>query len=240
VGAEEARARAHVASCEACARFFAQDRGLLDALERLRQVRAPLEVRERIFRSLAEARAGGIPGVEPEGRTRARWTPWVAGFATAAAVAASVVATLATRVSPVASDTNVAVAQDYLRRTVGEDYLDTSDPHEVSRFIERELGLILSPLTADGLSVERVEICLLDGKRGAMILYRVRDEKVSHYVVPAGGAGTRAPTVARERAGTGGEALPMVTWSASDVNQALVGAVSPDELLALARRATGH
>jgi len=238
VGAEEARARAHVASCGACARFFAQDRLLLDALEGLREVRAPLKVRERIFQSVAAARAGEIHSSGPEGRTQARWTPWVAGIATLAMAVGSVVAAVGTGVPPAAPDTNDAVAQDYLRRTVGEDYLDTSDPHEVSRFLERELGLIVSPLQADGLSVERVEICLLGGTRGAMIMYRIHGENVSHYLVPTHAAREQAPAVARERAGRGGGTLPMITWAAPDVKQALVGAVSPEELLALARSVT--
>ncbi len=152
----------------------------------------------------------------------------------------SVVVAVGTATHSAGPDMNGAVAQDYVRRTVGEDYLDTSDPHEVSRFIERELGLILSPLQADGLVLERVEICLLDGKRGAMIRYRIHGEKVSHYVVSATVTRAQAPAVAREQAGIGGEALPLVTWAAANVNQTLVGAVSPDELLALARTATGR
>jgi len=122
---------------------------------------------------------------------------------------------------------------------VGEDYLDTSDPRDVSLFLQRELGLVLSPLQADGLALERVEICLLDGTLGAMIRYRIHGETVSHYIVPTDAAREKAPVVELERAGKSGETLPVVTWAASDVKQALVGAVSPDVLLALARSATG-
>lgn len=238
LGDVEATARAHVSDCPACARYFAQDRSILDALHALRQERAPLEVRERVFRALAEARSGEVSAGPSHRRTQTRMTPWIATGAGLVLVAGSLLAALGNQLRSGTADTRGVVVDDYLRRAVGEEYLDTSDPRAVTHFLERELGTVLSPLEMDGLTVERVEICLLDGIRGAMIQYRMNGERVSHYIVPTTTARRRAPAVAQDRPGSAGETLPVVTWAVPAIEQALVGAVSSAELLALARVAS--
>lgn len=233
---DETQARSHVASCAACARFLAQDRTLLDALDTLRGERAPLEVRERIFQALAAARTGAPH--HTRGRSQARMTSWAGAAVGLSLILGSAVVALGARSRSPTPTTQGAVAEDYLRRTVSEDYLDTSDPREVVRFLERELGTVLSPLHGEHLTILRVEICLLDGTRGAMILYLMNGERVSHYIVPTRQTRARAPAMAQGQVGRPGETLPVVTWATSAVEQALVGAVDPRDLLALARTAT--
>ena len=124
---------------------------------------------------------------------------------------------------------DAAFVEDYLRRAVGEDYLESSDPEEIAHFLRRELGLESSLLNLAGLLPTRVEICLLEGRRGAMIVYHGSSGRsVTHYLVPKL-AGERPPRVAREHGG-----LTVVTWSTDTLEEALVGEVPPRELLDLA------
>lgn len=236
VGDEVAAARSHVDRCPDCKEFFAQDRGLLDTYYRFQQLRAPREVRERVFEALAQARATASPP------SAARWTAWarrpyVAAVAVTIAVGTAVGLAMALG-GPDAAATapadESAYIDDYLRRAVSRDYLETGDPAAITRFLERELGMDLRPLSVEGLRPRRVEICLLDGLRGAMIEYVVEGRVVSHYLLPRAGLAERPPAL-RERSGP--RALPVVTWAAPSVEQALVGDLSGERLLGLAREA---
>jgi hypothetical protein len=123
--------------------------------------------------------------------------------------------------------------EDYLRRAVGQDHIETDDPAEVQRFLERELGLRFDPLQIAGLKLERAEICLLEGRRGAMIVYKSDGALVSHYVVPRNNVVARAPALSTRRDGPAAD-MPVVTWATSNAEQALVGELSSDQLLAIA------
>ncbi|MDZ7779007.1 MAG: hypothetical protein U5R14_03585 [Gemmatimonadota bacterium] len=240
------RAREHVRHCPECARYFQQDRAVLDSWHRLRGVRAPLRVRLHVFQALARARGeGGEVRIAEEstgaptgevGRSRAR--RWMAVAIVALIVVGSVSVVfgstwsqerVASEPEPAAAGSEAAFVEDYLRRAVGEDYLETSDRAEIARFLRRELGLQSELLELSGLVPTRVEICLLEGRRGAMVVYRLDGERVTHYLVPKR-AEDRPPRVAREHG-----ALAVVTWASSTIEEALVGQVSPDTLLQLAR-----
>jgi len=122
--------------------------------------------------------------------------------------------------------------EDYLRRAVGEDYIETGNPREIAHFLARELGVPLDPLRVEGLEIARAEICLLDGLRGAMVLYRdSADRVISHYMVPRSDGRVRQPA---RSAGEGNAAPTVITWSDGEVEQALVGEVDPAELMGLA------
>jgi hypothetical protein len=130
---------------------------------------------------------------------------------------------------PTDSVAEEAFVEDYLRRGVGQDFLDSSDREEIARFLQRELGLSSRLLDAPGLVPARVEICLLEGRRGAMVVYHHEGRTVTHYVVADEGV-PRGPRVADDH----GE-LAVITWSSGQVEEALVGELPPGELLALVR-----
>lgn len=232
-GDEVVEARAHVAACPECAEFFEQDRALLEAYDRVRDVRAPIEVRERVFDALAHARAGGV--------TPVRTPRWRKGLARVSPILAAAAVTSAVALWP-ASPSRLEVAaadgamfvEDYLRRAVGQDHISTSDPDEVQRFLARELGMPVSPLALAGLELEGAEICLLEGRRGAMIVYKKDGASVSHYLVPREGTAARSPAILTQTAGTRPD-MPVVTWSTPAMEQALVGELKPEDLLTLAR-----
>ncbi|MDX1647291.1 MAG: hypothetical protein R3304_09105 [Longimicrobiales bacterium] len=241
VGPEVADARAHVRSCPECEAYFAQDRALLDLYAKARSVSAPMSLRLRVFDDLAQSRRSPPSGPTrpPPGPTNppSRWEtvrrltrrygPWPA------AMAALLALVLIGKVHDRGMDAGASdvFVEDYLRRAVGQEFIVSRDPGEVRRFLERELGLRVEPLALDGFSIVRAEICLLEGKRGAMIVYEGADGRVSHYVVPREDTKARPPTITT---GSLGDPMPVVTWSTVRVEQALVGELAPQRLLALA------
>lgn len=229
------RAREHIAECAACREYFEQDRRLLDAYDRIRRDKAPRRVRERVFDVLARERAGSP--VASEAHATTGWKPWAPKLA-AAAVAVVALGTTAILTNPGAEvvSGDAMFVEDYVRRAVGADHIETSDAGEVKRFLTRELGIPLSPLSHAELELERAEICLLEGRRGAMIVYKRQGEVISHYVVPRARGDERAPAVGESlHAGDGGPSV--ITWASASLEQALVSDVPSRELMELARTA---
>jgi len=260
VGGDVAIARAHVRDCENCRAYFEQDRALLDLYDRARRTPAPIAARERVFDALSRARwdtrgaSGGDAGsqaaaydhgsgegnarrmsAEAIGRTLRRGGAWPTAMVAMLALV-TIIEFRPTAQAP--SDDPAVFVEDYLRRAVGQDYVETDDPVEVTRFLQRELGLSVEPLQLAGLVVARVEICLLEGRRGAMILYKKDGAEVFHYLVPREDGVPRAPALSDPTRGAVAVEMPVVTWSAGRVEQALVGEVGSEQLLRMAGRSS--
>ncbi len=243
VGGRVEDARKHVEGCPACQDYLAQDEVLVAAYDRLRGTKAPRELRERVFNAIARERSGQadpLPARESRvariggalrERARAGWAVATVGVL---ALASGIVITRATTIASVDAS-GAAFVEDYLRRAVGQEQIHSSDPATVRQWLTRELGLPLQPLVAAGLELEGAEICLLEGRRGAMILYRMGGTRISHYLVPREGVGPREPAVGAGGTGADGMVPPLVTWSTPSVEQALVGEIGSEQLLALAR-----
>ncbi len=230
-------ARQHVEVCQACRDYFDQDRRLLDVYDRASREKTPRVVRERVFDSLARERARGLgvpDAVLPTrwGGNRKRWA-----LAAASSIAALFVVGLGSTFMERAAPQEEAglFVEDYLRRAVGEDRIVTSDANEISRFLTRELGLSVTPMQVEGLRLAGAEICLLDGRRGAMISYVEDGREISHYVVPKSGTSPRAPAFSSQFAASGAPGPSVITWATPQIEQALVGEVAPDRLMELAR-----
>jgi len=236
-GAEIVAAREHVSSCPECSEFFAQERALLDAYRELGDVRAPLGVRERVFDALATARAEALNEKVPSGTLPAttRWLRFAWPGVAVGAIAVLALVPAQAWSGPSTQDDGRVFVEDYLRRAVGQDHLVTSDPDEVRRFLVRELGIEVGPLRSSGLEVRRVEICLLEGRRGAMIVYAKEGASVSHYVVPRPDTRPRKPALSEPTDPVLRGSLPVVTWSTDALEQALVGDLASGELLQIAR-----
>ena len=130
-------------------------------------------------------------------------------------------------------------AEDYLRRAVAEVRIVSSDIAEVSRFLTRELGRPIRPLEIAGLRLIGAEICLIEGRRGAMIQYLENGREISHYLIPREGTRPRGPEPApawSSSDGAGG--LALITWAVHEIEQALVGEASQEHLMELARTAS--
>jgi hypothetical protein len=248
-GSSVLEARQHVEGCEGCQSYFEQDRRLLDVYDRVGRQQTPRAVRERVFDSLARERArnigvpdavtaDGAPSANTGGRSglssRRRWT--LAAVSSAAALFAVATGSALFDRSGAPEEAGLFV-EDYLRRAVGEDRITTSDANEVSRFLTRELGLPITPMEVVGLRLAGAEICLLDGRRGAMIRYVEDGREISHYLVPKSGVVQREPAFSSLNAsGTSAGVGPaVITWATPQVEQALVGDVAPDRLMEIAR-----
>jgi hypothetical protein len=237
VGGDVASARTHVANCAECATYFSQDRALLDMYDRAQRISAPAPVRERVFDALALARWETRHGTKNATPRLLQTGAWPSAMIAALGVLA-VVLVLEFR-PPVATALEApdVFVEDYLRRAVGQDYLETADPAEVTQFLNRELGVRLDPIRLAGLRLARVEICLLEGRRGAMIVYEKDGAEVSHYLVPRDGVEARAPALS-DRFNMDPTTTPVVTWATPRVEQALVGDISSEALLLMAGRSS--
>ncbi len=240
--AEVLEARRHVQGCAACESYFAQDRVLLEAYDRASQERAPQALRERVFDALARERSRSL-GIPLTKQVRRRWV-----LAAAASVVGLLVGGFAVslRNVPEAPTDGGLFAEDYLRRAVAQERIVSSDAAEISRFLTRELGRPIRPLQVAGLSVIGAEICLIEGRRGAMIQYMEDGQVISHYLIPREGTRRRDPKPSStfgsrsgSGSGSGNTVGPtLITWATQEVEQALLGEVAEDHLMELARNAS--
>ena len=244
--AEVLEARRHVQGCPSCESYFAQDRSLLDAYERAGKERAPQILRERVFDALARERAKGLvsavaeapAGVEgqPRRNVSRRWI-----LAAAASVAGLLAGGFAVSLRDVPDGLNDGglFAEDYLRRAVSQERLVSSDAAEIGRFLTRELGRPIRPIQIAGLRLTSAEICLIEGRRGAMIQYVEDGREISHYLIPREGTQRRDPEPASAFSPSSGAGGPrLITWATPEIEQALVGEVAEARLMELARNAS--
>ena len=221
-------AQEHVTGCVSCRAHFEIDRVLDEARKGLLADPPRREIRERVFQATARGRsARGIK------RAKAPKRPALVAMLGGVAVAGAVFASqLVTARSP-DRHLGAAFVDDYVRLAVREDHIVTSDSAEVRRFLLRELGTTIIPIYAPGLRIAGAEVCLLRGRRGAMIRYDTDTGPVSHYVIPRAGADDRPPELTSSPTG-----MTLVTWVTNAIEHALVGPLSPADLLAMAHLET--
>ena len=239
-------ARRHVEECQSCDRALAYDGALSAVFARLREEDIPVRVRERVYNTLARARAragGERGGSRALGGRRPR--PGTAVFGT---LALGVVAAMALYWSLTPESLAgpgsgwreaEAFIEDYVRRAVRQDHVTTSDPSVVIRFLARELGRTVGLVEVAGFEIEGAEVCLLEGRRGAMVVYRRGGQVLSYYVLPTLGGSPRTPVIQTPGPPVDEAGASVVTWATPDADYALVGDVSAEELLRAARGAPG-
>ncbi len=222
------RALDHARVCAACGHFLDQDRSVAQLVrEAVPRVRAPRELRERLYTALARERAGRSP---------TRRGPWRRPLVVAAAIVLAVSAASIGywQVSRESSSRSAATAfaEDYLRRVVEQDELRGGDRQAIASFFARELGVSMSPPEVPEFILRRAMICLMNGHRGAVVEYESRGRHFSYYLIPLSAeqvARARhdspdTPTLAEERG------LSIATWRDGRHQHALVGNLSAQEL----------
>lgn len=179
---EVAAALEHAADCEKCSAFLEEDRRIAEFVrESVPRVRAPRDLRERLFTALARERAGAAAAPLRGRRTRrslAVATLVLAGLGVG--VFGHWVAVRVQRPTSAAA----AFAEDYLRRIVEQETLESSDPQQIAAFFARELGEAMSPPRLPDFELRRALICMLNGHRGGVVEYRSAGLHLSHYLVP--------------------------------------------------------
>lgn len=231
----EEDARAHLDACAACREFFRRDAAIGRALRGERIVQpAPRDLRERVFDALARERAMVLASRRfgHAGARRAlatgRRVVWIA--AGAAAVALGLLAI------PGGGDSGSAFARDYLSRAVQERRVERADSAEISAFFLGEFGQSIEPRRVEEARIARAMICLIDGRRAAMVEYDAGGRAVAHYRIPLeAGTGRRISGVRIESDG----GVQAIRWSDGRFEHALVSDLPAGELEGIARSRFG-
>lgn len=233
-------ALAHAEACAPCSQFLEEDRRVAQLIrDSVPRMRAPRELRERLYTALARERAGRRTRFGSGGRLGRP-------FAVAAVLVSALALGLAgswlsgsSRGAPLAS----AFAEDYLRRVVEQEELRTADRQEVASFFARELGVAMPPPNVPEFEVNRATICLLNGRRGGVVEYENGGQHLSYYLIPGEGQTTDRPSLvdaseleqASSEPGLSSErGLGVATWWDAGHQHALVGNLSAEELKLLA------
>ncbi|MEX2526541.1 MAG: hypothetical protein WEA09_02790 [Gemmatimonadota bacterium] len=265
-------ARSHVDDCESCQEFLALDATLIQAYRRAPAIQAPPAVRERVFDALAQARLASSSearNIPPRGLFMSRW-----GMALPMGAAALLLVSVfahshltsnplgdaesadlptmsvpVAAVSPLQGATSpLGFVEDFQRRELQAQHLRTSKPQDVVGFLRREFGLdsdlAVTSLPLPELEVVGVEVCIIEGVRGAMVTYKQAGRVVYHHYMRTSGGTPSPPSLARVEnmsSLTGATTPSIVNWESEDgLKQVLVADLAPEDLLALARRSKGE
>ena len=221
-------AQRHLVTCAACQRFLTEVRGVGEVIHELApREQAPAEVRERLFATLARARAG----MQPHRRSHARYGLLLAGAVLVVILGATLLGHRLTRQHAV--DTIAALAEEHARG-FGETRIVSADPSKVEAWLSGQVHFGVRVPSLPGASLRGARISVFDGRRGAVMEYDVAGTPMSYFVIP----NEPEVPVAREsmrfdhaaRAG-----YQVVSWREPGLLHAMVGTLSPSQLLTLAK-----
>jgi anti-sigma factor RsiW len=143
------------------------------------------------------------------------------------------------REAPPVEGDEVRFVEAFVREAVPDGRITSSDPEAVSAYLARELGMSLEPLAFEGFRLMGAEVCVLEGKRGAVLFYERNGQVLYHFVIEHDEvtASPPTPSAATPRRWAGSTPPAVVIWSAGVRDEALVGDVPGDGLLAMAQAA---
>ena len=220
-------AQQHLETCPACQTFEADMWRLVAQIgDHAPRETAPLEVRERLFGAVAAARVASGTA-----RTRSRWHALAAAAVVLVLIGLGTTDWLDHRTGP--PDALAALADDHMR-AIGGDRLLSSDTAAVAEWLRARLPFAVHVPVMPDLQLRGARLCLMDGRRGAVVEYRTATgEPLSYYVVPAPEG--RPVTVGADirRASRGG--YHVVGWTEPGLLHALVANLPESRLLELAR-----
>lgn len=129
-----------------------------------------------------------------------------------------------------------AFAEDHVRALQGE-ALNTADPAAVETWLRARVPFAVHVPRLPGATLEGARLCLLGGRRGAVVHFRLEGEPVSFYVMAEGTGGADQSDAAafREETDAG---YSVVAWRRDGLIYALVGALPRERLASLARICT--
>ena len=225
VTAERLAAEKHSDECGECRRFLQE---MVQASERLRhevaRPAAPPAVRDRLFKAVAQARIGS------QRRTRRS-----RGLIAAIAVVVAVGGTWWMTRPRAETEREMAelLVTDH-QRALSADGLMTTDTAAAARWLERQLAFAVQVPSFPGGQLLGARVVVLDGRRAAVMQYRIDGRLVSYYVSPLPGVqgsagGMRPPSPARWAG------YQVVSWQEPGLLHALVGNLPEARLDELAR-----
>lgn len=221
VDKETVAAHRHTEGCADCRAFFEEMRALRGAVRSsLGAEAAPIEIREAVYARLADTR------LKQRGQ---RWRAGIAAAAVLAVVLVGAVALLRPR-SPVVPLVSLVAGEH--AKALGGDRLTSSDRVEVERWLAARVAFAVHVPVLSEARLTGARVCLTERGRGAIVEYALGDRTVSYFVLPAPrealpiDAGITTATESGYR---------IVLWRDAGLVHAMVGALSEDELLRLAR-----
>ncbi|MFN2566949.1 MAG: hypothetical protein ABR499_18280 [Gemmatimonadaceae bacterium] len=225
---EVIEAQQHLEACSACQQFVRDMLALGDAIhDGAAREHAPPDVRGRLFSAIARARTGSQP--PSRGHHRAQWL--AAAVVLLVGLAGALTVDQLLRDAP--ADPITAIAGDHAK-TLGETHIASSDPAEVTRWLAGHVHFAVHVPVLPGAELRGARVCVLDGRRGAVVEYEVDDAAVSYFVVPdraeladAGGPPRFDRT---KRAG-----YHIVSWREPGLLHAMVGNLPESRLVTLAK-----
>jgi anti-sigma factor RsiW len=226
--AEIVAAREHTSRCPLCRQFLEDMRRLGNAIrEATPRPEAPVEMRERLFHTIAQARNRAIPG----GTSRRRHL-WAAGLAAALLAGATwlglnlVLERGAAMVDPLG-----AVAEDHLR-SQRHSGLVSSDSLEVARWLADRLPFAVEVPIFPNTQVKGARLLLVNRQSGAAVTYVLAGRDLSYYVFPS--IASRADPGGGEIRVVSRRGYRVAAWDDGGLTHALVGALPGPDLMELA------
>ncbi len=217
-------AREHAGRCTDCRRFLEDMRRIGDGIrEAVPRPAAPVEVRDRLFRSIALARTRGAD------RTAGPWRRLGAGLAGALLLASAWLGWRAASGSPsVQRDALAAIAEDHLQaqRSGG---LISSDSVEVARWLRDRLPFGVEVPLFPGARLRGARLLLLGGQSGAVVEYAIAGRPLSYYILP--GATSAEPRQVRVASRAG---YRIASWEDAGLTHALIAGLPGPRLVELA------
>jgi anti-sigma factor RsiW len=225
--AEIMAAREHADGCADCPRFLEDMRWVGDGIrDAVLRPPAPIEVRDRLFRSIARARTAGT------GRKPAHWRRLGTGLAAALLLGATWLGWRAASDSVAfRSDALGAIAEDHLRaeRSAG---MVSSDSVEVARWLRERLPFgVEVPLFPDA-RLTGAHLLLVGGQTGAVVEYAIAGRPLSYYILP--GAGTDAAAEPRPVRVASRAGYRIASWEDAGLIHALIAGLPGPKLVELA------
>jgi hypothetical protein len=214
----------HLHRCSACRSFLDEQHEWRRLGRRLAgRDRAPPAARRRLFRTLALARAGLTQTPPRRRRPLAFAAPGVA-----AAVAAVGLAWYWQAPDTARNNTSEEIAEDHWRE-LHRAAINSGDPDTVHRWLAERLSIPVHVMDFEDASLEGARLCFVNRRAGAVMIYRVDDEPVSYFVMPAENpAQRRAEAEALQNHADQG--YNVIAWEARGLQHALVSALPAERL----------
>jgi anti-sigma factor RsiW len=222
-------AHQHLEACAACQQFLREMRTFGDAIhDAAPREQAPAEVRTRLFTAIARARAGAHG--PPSGRhRRAQWL----GVAVVLLIGLAGSLTVDRVLRGRHADAITAIVEDHAR-ALGERHIASGDRTEITRWLAGQVHFAVYVPVLPGAKLRGARLCVLDGRRGAVVEYDVDGVAVSYFVVPYGterpGDGTQERFDGTRRAG-----YHIVAWREPGLLHAMVGNLAESRLATFAK-----
>jgi len=222
-------AREHAAGCDACRDFLEDMQRIGDQIGRAApRPTAPVEVRDRLFRVIAQARTGAG---SPSRATRARRMAiaGIAGIAALLVVGLSLLGYLTVRNGSGGSDPLVSIVEDRLRseKSTG---LASSDSLQVAEWLTERLPFAVQIPMFPEARLTGARLLVAGRQSGAVVEYVVQGRGLTYYVLPGGGSGLQQEIRLASRDG-----YRVASWHDAGLTHALVATLPGPKLIELAR-----